>query len=54
MVFSQDRRLVATIGLRDVIVVDTPGALLIATRDQAERVREVVDRLKAQQREDVL
>ena len=39
-------RLVATIGVEDLIVIDTGSALLICPRDQAQKVRQVVDRLK--------
>lgn len=39
-------RLVATIGVEDLIVIDTGNALLICPRDQAQKVRQVVDRLK--------
>ncbi len=41
-----DRRLVATIGLEDVIIVDTEDALLVCRRDRAQDVRKVVDALK--------
>jgi mannose-1-phosphate guanylyltransferase/mannose-6-phosphate isomerase len=41
-----DRRLVATIGLDDVIIVDTEDALLVCRRDRAQDVRKVVDALK--------
>lgn len=54
MIFSQGDRLVTTIGVRDLIVVDTPGAILITQRDQSEQVREIVDRLRASGREDWL
>jgi len=40
-------RRVVTIGVEDLIVVDTPDALLICRRDRAEDVRQVVDVLKA-------
>jgi mannose-1-phosphate guanylyltransferase len=39
-------RLVATIGVNDLIVIDTGSAVLICSRDQAQKVRQVVDRLK--------
>ncbi len=39
-------RLVATIGVQDLIVIDTGSALLICARDQAQKVRQVVDELK--------
>ncbi len=40
-------RRVVTIGVEDLIIVDTPDALLICRRDRAEDVRQVVDVLKA-------
>ncbi len=54
MVFSQGERLVVTIGVEDLIIVDTPDTVMIARRDQSERVREVVEQLKAAQRQDRL
>ncbi len=54
MVFGAGERLVATIGLQDLIIVDTPDAILITRRDQAQDVREVVEQLKKQQRADKL
>jgi mannose-1-phosphate guanylyltransferase len=43
--------LIATIGISDLVVVATADAVLIVPRDQAQRVREVVERLKAEGRE---
>ncbi len=54
MIFAHGDRLVATIGINDLIIVDTPDALLIARPDQAQRVRDIVDQLKAGGREDKL
>jgi mannose-1-phosphate guanylyltransferase/mannose-6-phosphate isomerase len=39
-------RLVATVGLDDVIVVETPDAVLVASKERAQDVREIVNRLK--------
>ena len=41
-----DERLIATIGLEDLIVVDTPDAVLVCRRDQAQKVRDIVGVLK--------
>jgi len=41
-----DRRLVAAIGLEDMIIVDSPDALLVVPRSRAQDVRKVVDALK--------
>lgn len=54
MIFSGADRLVATIGLRDVIVVDSADVTLITTRVQAERVREIVEALERGGREALL
>jgi mannose-1-phosphate guanylyltransferase/mannose-6-phosphate isomerase len=48
-VVGQDR-LIATIGLENLIIVDTPDALLITKKDKTEDVKKVVDVLKAQKR----
>ena len=43
---SDTNRLIALIGLEDVIVVDTPDALLITTKEHAQKVKSLVDVLK--------
>ena len=47
-------KLVALLGVKDLIVVDTPDALLIADRSRAQEVGELVKRLESQNREDLL
>jgi mannose-1-phosphate guanylyltransferase len=54
MVFSEFERLIAVVGVEDLIVVDTPDALLVTRRDRSERVREVVRQLLEDLREDLL
>src|SRR5690606_33009748 len=41
------RRLVALVGVEDLVVVDTDDALLVATKDRVQQVKDVVARLKA-------
>lgn len=41
-----DRRLIAGIGLKNMIIVDTEDALLVVPRSRAQDVRKVVDALK--------
>lgn len=43
---SQDR-FVATIGVENLLVIDTPDALLIADKNKSQEVRQVVSHLKA-------
>ena len=40
-------RLVATVGVEDLVIVDTPDAVLVAHRDHVQRVKDVVGELKA-------
>jgi len=54
MVFSRSDHLIATVGVDNLIVVDTPDAVLITTPERAEQVREVVRRLREEEREDKL
>ena len=48
---SDDAILTAVVGLDNVVVVTTPDAVLVTSRDNSEQVKELVERLKAQNRE---
>lgn len=47
-------KLVALVGVSDLVVVDTPDALLVASKDRAEEVKAVVERLEREGRADLL
>jgi mannose-1-phosphate guanylyltransferase len=47
VVEESPHKLVATIGLKDIIIVDTEKALLVCTKEKVQKVREVVARLKS-------
>jgi len=47
-------KLVALLGVKDLIVVDTPDALLIADRSRAQEIGDVVKQLEKQRRDDLL
>lgn len=51
---SDTNRLVALIGLEDVIVVDTPDALLVTTKQHAQKVKALVEALKQTGHSDLL
>ena len=53
VVAARGGRTIAVVGLDDVVVVDTPDALLIVSRDRAQDVKAVVDLLKASGRDDL-
>lgn len=45
---------VALLGVNDLVVVDTPDALLVTTRERAQQVGEIVKALEKAQREELL
>lgn len=47
-------RPVAVVGMKDVVVVDTPDAVLVLPKDKSQDVRKVVDALKARKLEKYL
>ena len=47
-------KLVALVGVEDLVVVDTPDALLIVDRDLSQHVGKIVKRLELAQRDDLL
>lgn len=48
---SHGPKVVATIGVRDLVIIDTPDALLVAHKDSAQKVKKIVDVLKARKHE---
>lgn len=51
--WSETGRLIALVGLDNVVVVDTDDAVLIADRSQSQTVRQVVSMLKERKREEL-
>jgi mannose-1-phosphate guanylyltransferase/mannose-6-phosphate isomerase len=45
-------RMVVAIGIKDLVIIETGDALLVAARDESQRVKEVVEELRAQDREE--
>lgn len=43
---NADSRLVATVGVQDLIIVETKDAVLVAHKDQVQQVKAIVDQLK--------
>jgi mannose-1-phosphate guanylyltransferase len=46
VLYAGGDHLVTALGIRDLIIVSTPDATLVTTREQAERVRDLVAKLK--------
>jgi len=53
LVVPASGRMVAVVGLEDVVVVDTPDAVLVTTRARAQQVKQAVDALKQRGRADL-
>lgn len=53
-IVSSNGRLVATIGLDNVVVVETPDAVLVCAKDKVQDVKKVVEELKSQRRFELL
>jgi mannose-1-phosphate guanylyltransferase/mannose-6-phosphate isomerase len=47
-----NHHMVATIGVQDLVIVDTPNATLIATKDKVQEVKKIVEQLQQQDREE--
>lgn len=47
-------KLVALLGVEDLVVVDTPDAILVAAKPDSQRVKEVTEKLAQEGREDLL
>lgn len=54
MVVAPHGKVVALVGVRDLVVVDTPDALLVVPRERAQDVKKAVDALGPKGRGDVL
>jgi mannose-1-phosphate guanylyltransferase len=46
VVVSQTTRLISLIGVKDIVVVDTPDALLVTTSAHAQRVKNIVEQIR--------
>ena len=53
MLISQ-QRLIAAVGLKDIVVVETADAILVSHRDQVQDVKQVVEWIKAEDRDEHL
>lgn len=51
---SANKKLIAAVGLENIIIVDTPDALLICPRDRVQEVKKIVETLKAQNKSEYL
>lgn len=53
-ILHAEKRMLACVGIKDLIVVETPHAILVCPAEQAQRVKQIVEELKRRKRKDVL
>jgi mannose-1-phosphate guanylyltransferase len=53
LVVAGTGRVISVVGLDDIVVVDTPDALLVTSRERAQDVKQVVSRLRQDGRADL-
>ncbi|MCL5675837.1 MAG: mannose-1-phosphate guanylyltransferase [Patescibacteria group bacterium] len=49
-----DNRVIATIGVSDLVIVDTEDVVLITTRDRAQEVKKIVEKLKSEEKKELI
>lgn len=54
LIVGPENKVIATIGIEDMIIIDTDGALLVCPKDRAQDVKKIVDALKSLGMEDYL
>jgi mannose-1-phosphate guanylyltransferase/mannose-6-phosphate isomerase len=52
-IIQGEERIIAAVGLKGLIVVDTPDALLVCNKNQAQEVKQLVNQLKEKNRPEV-
>jgi len=48
IVVGSSGRIITILGMKDVVIVDTPDALLVTTKDHAQEVKQIVESMKEQ------
>lgn len=54
LVYGAEGKLIVTIGVDDLIIIDTQDAMLVCRKDQAQQVRQVISKLKNSDRDHYL
>ncbi|PKG81326.1 mannose-1-phosphate guanylyltransferase/mannose-6-phosphate isomerase [Colwellia sp. 75C3] len=52
-IHSQNR-LIATVGVDNLVIIDTPDAVLVANKDKVQEVKKIVEQLKKEQRSEAV
>jgi len=53
-IIEGSEKLIATVGLRDIIIVDTPDAILISTKENSGEIKQILTKLRETKKEEYL
>jgi len=53
-IIEGSKKLIATVGLRDIIIVDTPDAILISTKENSGEIKQILAKLRETKKEQYL
>ena len=48
-----DKKVIAPVGLENMVIIDTPDALLVCSKSKSQHVKSVVDKLRAKKRREI-
>ena len=51
---TDDKKVIATLGVENLIIVDTGDALLVADKKRDQDIKQIVEKLKEQKRDDLV
>jgi len=54
LVISHTDKMIATVGIKDAVIVDTPDAILICHKDEVQKVKQMVDQLSLEEKTEYL
>ena len=54
LLFGKKSKTITTLGLKDIIVIDTDDAILVAHRDEVHNVKKVIEQLKKDKKDNLL
>ncbi|KKR05368.1 MAG: mannose-1-phosphate guanylyltransferase, mannose-1-phosphate guanylyltransferase [Candidatus Peregrinibacteria bacterium GW2011_GWC2_39_14] len=46
LIYGSGKKIIATIGLKNIVIIDTPDALLVCDKSQSGRLKEIVEKIK--------
>ncbi len=54
LIYGYPKKLIATVGLKNIVIVDTPDALLICQKGRSQEVKKIVEQLKNEKKDRLL